>query len=113
MNEVYNKIEALKKANKVERLIALAKMGVKQISFTVNTPTSVDRVVQSVTLRDFKVRETKDGNFIVNGRNVAKELENDMHRFGKVNSLLKTRSKEDCIFRSYRVDRMIDGTISF
>lgn len=106
--------EALAKANKVKRLKRLASEGAA-VAFLVSTPSSATSKVQAVFMRDFEVKETLDGNFIVNGRDLEEELKADIARGMNPASLsiMRERKKEDMVFRSYRIDRIIRGSINW
>lgn len=104
--------EKLSKMNKVERLKKLSLI-VPQVAFVVHTPGSKsNRSVQSVILRDFTVEKTSDGNHVVKGRNIADEAKLDLKKNISM-SLMKKREHEDCVIKSYRVDRILNGSIIY
>ena len=103
----------LKKANMETRLRKLATDG-KRVSFLVLTPGSSDgRPVQSVILVNFEVKKTADGNVIVCGRDIEHEILADLEAGIAVERHVPTasRAKEDCVIRSYRLDRILSHTM--
>lgn len=103
----------LRKANKVVRLKALAEKEAT-ISFVVETPgTTHDRMVHAVMLKNFCVRETKDGNFIVTGLDVEETLKADIERGIDSLSVFRKRDSDNSEIRTYRIDRIVNGTITW
>ncbi|MGQ4893386.1 MAG: hypothetical protein ACP6IQ_02035 [Candidatus Njordarchaeia archaeon] len=91
---------------KVRRLKKLAKE-YKRISFLVHCPgTKHERKYHAVQLKDFKVWRSKEGNYIITGR----DLEEELKEYGPVPPR-GHRPKSQMIFRSYRIDRILPRTI--
>lgn len=74
----------------------------KQISFVARTG---DGELQTVILKSPSVRKTAEGNMIVTGRSVLREIEHDQ-RTGR----RARRKPEDFQIRSFRIDRIIPNT---
>lgn len=107
--------QKLKKRNLISRLKKLAADG-KTVSFIVLTPTSTEgRGVQSVILTNFEVKETSDGNCIITGRDLEHEVQADLDSGIDVKKHVCTasRAKEDCVFRTYRIDRILSHTMTW
>lgn len=105
----------LKKANMETRLRKLATDG-KRVAFLVLTPGSSDgRPVQSVILVNFEVKRTAEGNVIVCGRDIEHEILADLEAGIAVERHVATasRAKEDCVIRSYRIDRILSHTMTW
>ena len=114
-NSSSKETEAIKKANKVDRLRKLCKMG-RKICFVVHTPgTETGRKFHCVSMIDAEVKKTEAGNYTITGVDMeltlTKMVENncDIPRrvmFSKIDDKNK-------VFRTYRIDRIVDGTILF
>lgn len=107
--------KALKKLNKVKRLQALSNDGAT-VSFLAYTPgTSQGRPVHGTILKDITVKKTLEGYYVVVGRDLEEELKTDISNGCSSSdlSVLRKRDKDKAVFRSYRIDRIIDGSISW
>lgn len=107
-------IEGLNKANKVDRLRKLCKLG-KRISFVVFTPgTESGRRFHCVHLVDAEVKRTSEGNYIITGIDAELSL-NESYKESACPSknIVLTKSFAKDVFRSYRIDRILNGTILF
>jgi hypothetical protein len=82
----------------------------KKIAFVVKTPGSTGDLIQTVMLRDFMVKKTRDGNFIVVGRDACKEWLRDLETGYSVQKR-RHRVKAHQVIRSYRLDRIYPRTI--
>ncbi|MCK9279159.1 MAG: hypothetical protein M0P71_00825 [Melioribacteraceae bacterium] len=105
----------LRKSNLVTRLRKLS-VDKKMVSFLVLTPASTTgRKVQSVIMKDFEVKETSESKFIITGRDIEHEVNADLDCGLNVTKHICTssREKEDCIFRSYRIDRILGHTMTW
>ena len=98
------------KEHKREKLARIAKEeGI--VSFVVKTPgSSQGDPVQAIILRDATVKKTKEGNYIVTGRDLEEE-ERIQLSADHVRRAYKSRPKKEMVFRAYRVDRIINKTI--
>ena len=95
----------------IARKIKEAAFKNKRISFLVETPTSDSGIpVQSVMMKDFVVKRTRNGSTIVQGRDLAKELQQDVLQNRSVASG-QHRRKTQTVVRSYRVDRIIPRSL--
>lgn len=105
--------ENTKKLNHVDRLKRLCKEA-KTISFLAVTPgTTHDRNVHAVMLQDAMVEKTKEGNYIIKGRDLEEELKLDLKNEIPAEELSIMRKREKCVVRSYRIDRIIRGSINW
>lgn len=105
--------EAIKKLNHIDRLKKLCKEA-KTISFLAVTPgTTHDRNVHAVMLQDAMVEKTKEGNYIIKGRDLEEELKLDLKDEIPAEELSIMRKREKCVVRSYRIDRIIRGSINW
>jgi hypothetical protein len=107
--------EKLKKANKVKRLQNLCKEG-RRVGFLVYTPgTESGRLVHAATMEDATVEKTQEGNYIIKGRDLEEELKADLANGANPETLsvLRKRPDDQKKFRSYRIDRIINGTIVY
>ena len=96
---------------KVSRLRRLAKNG-GRVAFVAFTPGSgEDRRVQSVILRDVSVKKTSNGDYIAVGRDLEHEERLQIENGGERRPYSKRRKFEK-VFRAYRVDRIVNGTIT-
>jgi hypothetical protein len=83
----------------------------KRISFIVHTPgTEHERPFHSVQMKDFYIKETKDGNKLIVGRDLEKELIEDQTH-GRTRVPGSKRKKAEKVFRSYRLDRILPRTL--
>ena len=107
-------IEGLNKANKVDRLRKLCKLG-KRISFVVFTPgTESGRRFHCVHLVNAEVKRTSEGNYIITGIDAELSLNESYNKYScPSKNIVLTKSFAKDVFRSYRVDRILNGTILF
>lgn len=107
-------IEGLNKANKVDRLRKLCKLG-KRISFVVFTPgTESGRRFHCVHLVNAEVKRTSEGNYIITGIDAELSLNESYKEYScPSKNIVLTKSFAKDVFRSYRVDRILNGTILF
>lgn len=107
-------IEGLNKANKVDRLRKLCKLG-KRISFVVFTPgTESGRRFHCVHLVNSEVKRTSEGNYIITGIDAELSLNESYKEYScPSKNIVLTKSFAKDVFRSYRVDRILNGTILF
>jgi hypothetical protein len=95
----------------IERRIRDAAWRDRKISFLVETPTSESGIpVQSVMMKDFVVKKTADGHRIVQGRDLAKERQQDFLQ-GRIIQKGAHRKKAETVVRSYRIDRIVPRTL--
>lgn len=107
-------IEGLNKANKVDRLRKLCKLG-KRISFVVFTPgTESGRRFHCVHLVNAEVKRTSEGNYIITGIDAELSLNESYNKYScPSKNIVLTKNFAKDVFRSYRVDRILNGTILF
>lgn len=107
-------IEGLNKANKVDRLRKLCKLG-KRISFVVFTPgTESGRRFHCVHLVNAEVKRTSEGNYIITGIDAELSLNESYKEYScPSKNIVLTKNFIKDVFRSYRVDRILNGTILF
>lgn len=107
--------ENFKKLNKVDRLRKLCSDG-KRIGFIAFCPeTRSGRPYHCATLVNAEVKKTSDGNYIITGIDVELTLGNFAEQ-GKIPGKRVVISRNfdgNEVFRSYRIDRIVDGTIVF
>jgi len=95
----------------IERRIKEAAWLKRKISFLVDTPTSESGIpVQSVIMKDFVVKKTHDGHKIVQGRDLAKERQQDVIQNRSIRKGAHRR-KDETVVRSYRIDRIIPRSL--
>ena len=83
----------------------------RRISFAVLTPTTeTGRKARVVQMKDFEVKETAEGNFTVSGRDIEEELKMDVE-LGRAFDPGEHRRKDQCNFRTYRIDRIVRRTL--
>lgn len=106
--------ESLKKANKVERLKRLCKEG-RRIGFIVETPgTKSGRPYHSTFLMDAEVKKTEDGEYVITGIDIELSLVASLEANKKASKrAVITKKMNELCFRSYRIDRIMDGTIVY
>lgn len=106
--------DKLRKANKVVRLKKLCAMG-KRIGFVVYTPgTESGRPFHAVQMVCAEVNKTAEGNYIIKGVDVELSLTQDAKNEAKISKRAVIAEKFDSkCFRSYRIDRILDGTITW
>ena len=109
-----SEIESLNKANKVDRLRKLCKLG-KRISFVVFTPgTESGRKFHCVHLIDAEVKKTSEGNYIITGIDAELSLADNFKELTNLpKNIILTKNFVKNVFRSYRIDRILNGTILF
>ncbi len=94
----------------VKRLTEMAKEK-RCISFIVLCPgTTHNRIVHSVQMKDFEVKKTAEGKYVVTGRDLEQEIRSDIVE-ERVIAKRAHRRKDQCVFRSYRVDRIVKRTL--
>jgi ABC-type cobalamin/Fe3+-siderophores transport system ATPase subunit len=82
------------------------------VSFVVKTPgSSHGDPVQAVILRDACVKRTKEGKYIVTGRDLEEEERLQLSA-DHARRPYKSRPKKEMVFRAYRIDRIVNKTIS-
>lgn len=115
LEEAEKEERAIKKLNKVDRLRKLCKGG-KKVGFIVHTPgTESGRVFHCTTMMEAKVEKTLEGNFVIVGYDVeltlTKMAENGVDISKRV--MFSKIKPEYKVYRTYRVDRILDGTIVY
>lgn len=113
-NEKRDEEKAIKKLNKVDRLRKFCKDG-KRVGFIAYTPgTESGRKFHCVNMIQSKVEKTKEGNFVIVGYDVeltlTKMVENGVDISKRV--MFSKIKPEYKVYRCYRVDRILDGTIT-
>lgn len=111
----HKKNDAIKKMNKVKRLKKLCEGGGK-VGFIAYTPgTESGRMFHCVNMMQAKVEKTLEGNFVIVGFDVeltlTKMAENGVDVSKRV--MFSNIKPEYKVYRSYRIDRILDGTITF
>jgi hypothetical protein len=107
--------DGLSKANKVKRLKKLCEEN-RRIGFVVETPgTTHGRPVHAVMIVNAKVEKTSAGDYIIIGRDVELELTKkaEQGELGKNAVITLSGSTGSEVFRSYRIDRIFNGSITY
>lgn len=115
LEEADREEKAIKKLNKVDRLRKLCKGG-KKVGFIVQTPgTESGRMFHCVTMMQAKVEKTLEGNFIIVGYDVELTLTKMAKSGADISKrVMFSRIKPEYkVYRSYRIDRILDGTIVY
>lgn len=104
--------EAIKKLNHIDRLKKLCKEA-ETICFVVETPgTTHSRQVHAAFLKEAGVKKTSSGNYVITGRDIEEELKRDIDNNIALSILRKRKDTEKC-YRSYRIDRIVRGSINW